>query len=121
MQDKRNFPRSLVGLVAYIRIKDERINGKILDLTVEAILMEIGKEIPTGNNVAIAIKQSQEMEENELRAEVIRCIQSKSDSSKYDLVARIIEPNDQFLMDVLALVHGAGPKRDRRGTIYGER
>jgi hypothetical protein len=121
MQDKRNFPRSLVELTAFIKIKDKLINGKIFDLTVEGVSMELEEEVSTGTCVAIIIKKNQAIKENELRAEVIRCIPSKSDPSKYHLVARFIEPNDQFLMDALALVHGTGPKKDRRGVIYGKR
>jgi hypothetical protein len=121
MQDKRNFPRSQVNLVSQIRIKDQQINGEILDLTVEGISMELEEKVSTGVFATIVIKQNQKMEENELRVEVLRCVQSESSSSKHHLVARFIEPNDQFLMDVLALVHGTGPKKDRRGTIYGKR
>ncbi len=119
MNDKRSFPRSIVDLVAHVCVEGKGIDGKILDLTVEGISMELDQNVPTGAKVAINIEQSQDVKATELRVEVIRC--DPIDSSKYHLTARFIKPNDEFLMDALALVHGKGPKQDRRGTVYGKR
>lgn len=121
MKDKRNFPRSIVDLAVCARIEDKWIDGKILDLTVGGISMELDHELQTGTCVAIHIKQCQEVKKNELRVEVTRCIPTKADPSRYHLAAKFIEPNDELLMDVLALVHGENPKRDRRSLIYGKR
>lgn len=121
MKDRRNFPRSIVDLILCARIGDKWIDGKILDLTVGGISMELDRELQTGTCVTIDIKQCQEVKKNELRVEVTRCVPTEADPSRYRLAARFIEPNDEFLMDVLALVHEKNPKRDRRSSIYGKR
>jgi hypothetical protein len=121
MSDKRGFPRSLVDLQVSAQVEDKRIEGKVIDLTVEGISMEFDCLLKAGTTVAIDIKQNREVKKSKLKIEIIRCVATESDSSKYHVVAKFIEPNDEFLMDVLALVHGTGPKQDRRGTIYGDR
>jgi hypothetical protein len=121
MSDKRVFPRSLVDLQVSTQVEDKRIEGKVIDLTVEGISMEFDHTLKAGTTVAIDIQQNQEVKKNQLKIEIIRCLPTETDSSKYHIVAKFIEPNDEFLMDALALVHGIGPKQDRRGTIYGER
>mgnify|MGYP002633699105 CR=1 FL=1 len=119
MSEKRSFPRSIVDLVAHVNIDGERIDAKILDLTVEGISMELDQIVTKDIHAVINIEKSQDVKAAELQIETIRCI--PADPSKYHLTARFIEPNDEFLMDALALVHGIGPKQDRRGTIYGKR
>ena len=121
MNDKRSFPRSLVDLQVSIQVEDKRIEGNVIDLTVEGVSMELDYSLKAGATVAIEIKQNQEVKQNELKIEVIRCLPTESDPSKYHIVAKFVDPNDEFLMDALALVHGKGPKQDRRGTIYGDR
>ena len=121
MNDKRDFPRSLVDLQVSAQVEDKHINGKVIDLTVEGISIDFDHPLKASATVAIEIKQNQEVKQNQLKIEVIRCLPTEPDPSKYHIVAKFIEPNDEFLMDVLALVHDAGPKQDRRGTIYGDR
>jgi len=121
MSDKRGFPRSLVDLQVFTRIANKKVEGKVIDLTVEGISMEFDHPLKAGATVSIDIKQNQEVKKNKLKIEIIRCLPTETDPSRYHIVAKFIEPNDEFLMDVLALVHGTGPKQDRRGTIYGDR
>ena len=121
MSDKRGFPRSLVDLQVSVQAEDKPIKGKVIDLTVEGISIEFDHPLKAGTTVTIDIKQNQEVKKNKLKIEIIRCLPTEPDPSKYHIVAKFIEPNDEFLMDVLALVHGTGPKQDRRGTIYGDR
>jgi FKBP-type peptidyl-prolyl cis-trans isomerase 2 len=121
MSDKRGFPRSLVDLQVSAQVEGKRIEGKVIDLTVEGISIDFDHPLKAGTTVAIDIKQNQEVKKNQLKIEIIRCLPTEPDPSKYHVVAKFIEPNDEFLMDALALVHGTGPKQDRRGTIYGDR
>ena len=121
MSDKRSFPRSIVDLQVSTQMEDKQVEGKVIDLTVEGISMELDRSLKAGATIAIEIKQNQEVKQNELKVEIIRCLPAESDSSKHHVVAKFIEPNDEFLMDTLALVHGKGPKQDRRGTIYAKR
>jgi hypothetical protein len=121
MNDKRDFPRSLVDLQVSVQVEDKHIEGKVIDLTVEGISMELDHTLKAGTTVVIEIKQNQEVKNNQLKIEIIRCLPTETDSSTSHIVAKFIEPNDEFLMDALALVHGTGPKQDRRGTLYGDR
>ncbi len=121
MSDKRGFPRSLIDLQVSAQVEDKCIECKVIDLTVEGISMELDHTLKSGTTVAIEIKQNQEVKKNKLNIEIIRCLPTEPDLSKYHIVAKFIKPNDEFLMDALALVHGTGPKQDRRGTIYGDR
>ena len=121
MSDKRGFPRSIIDLQVSAQVEYKRIEGKVIDLTVEGISMEFDQSLKVGSQVAIEIKQNQQVKNNKLKIEVIRCLPTETDPSRYHIVAKFIEPNDEFLMDALALVHGTGLKQDRRGTIYGDR
>lgn len=120
MGDKRGFPRSIVDLTVLIRIDEKWIEGKIIDLTVEGISMELDPALEKNTTATIKITQNNEIKESELQINIIRCV-SSGEHYKHQIVAQFIEPDDEFLMDVLALVHDTGPKKDRRGTIYGGR
>ena len=119
MNDKRSFPRSLVDLTIQVLIEGNWVEAKIIDLTVEGISMEIDSTIEKDSTATLKILQNEKIKESELEITIIRCLPSTDESTKHHIVARFNEPNDGFLMDVLALVHGKGPKQDRRGTIYG--
>lgn len=118
MVDKRSFPRSVVDLTVHIRIEENWVEAKIIDLTVEGICMEIGSALNEGAIVTIEIQENKDIKNSKLEIKTIRCFPIDGEPKKYQLVAQFVDPNDEFLMDVLALVHGSGPKKDRRGTIY---
>ncbi len=122
-EDKRGFPRSLVDMVVKIRINDQWMDCKVLDLSVEGISLEMTQLLEMGELVTIELTHSEWMKKNQVQAEVLRCDGNPQETSpdKYHVVARLIEPNDEYLMGALALVHGDGPKQDRRNTIYGKR
>lgn len=105
-EDKRNFPRTSVKLTASVNIGNKRMAGKILDLTVEGVSLELERRLDVGDQITINIDDSQRVKKNELRAEVIRCNPLDADPSRYIATAKFIEPNDEYLMDALALVHG---------------
>jgi len=121
MNDKRSFPRSVVDLTIQVHINGKWIEAKIIDLTVEGLSMELDTTLEKDAIAKIKILQNKEVKNNELKIKIIRSLAIERKPSKYHIVARFIEPNDEFLMDVLALVHDSGPKKDRRGTIYGGR
>ncbi|MZH04366.1 MAG: PilZ domain-containing protein [Nitrospinae bacterium] len=116
-KDKRSFPRSLVEYPVEIRSEGQILPGKIIDLTVEAISLETGKPFQNGESFAVSLEASSDLQENELKCEVARC--ELTDSGYHRIVAKIRDVNDEFLMDALALVHGSGPKKDRRKFIFG--
>lgn len=121
--DQRSFPRSLIELDVKILIDNQWVVCKVLDLSVEGISLEVGQPLKMGMITTIDIGQSQWMKENQVQAEVLRCDSNPNESSleMFHVVARLIEPNDEYLMGALALVHGSGPKKDRRNTVYGKR
>lgn len=116
-EDKRSFPRSLVEKQVEIRSENQALSGKIIDLTVEAISLESEKPFKIGEAITVFIEASADLIENELKCEVTRC--EMLGSGLHAIVAKFIDVNDEFLMDALALVHGSGPKKDRRSSIYG--
>jgi hypothetical protein len=110
--DKRGFPRSLVDLVVKIQAGDQWVDCKVIDLSVEGLSLEVGQLLKAGERVMVELEHNQWMKKNQVQAEVLRC-DGKTDAL-YHMVARLIEPNDEYLMGALNLVHGDGPKQDRR-------
>lgn len=121
--DKRGFPRSLVELVVKVQSKGQWMDCKVLDLSVEGISLEVGQPLALGEMVSIELEHSEWMKKNQVQAEVLRCDSNPEETNplKYHVVARLIEPNDEYLMGALNLVHGDGPKQDRRPLGYGKR
>ncbi len=121
--DKRGFPRSLVELVVKICIGSQWGDCKVLDLSVEGVSLEVGQRLNIGELATLELEHSEWMNKNQVQAEVLRCDSNPEETNpeKYHVVARLIEPNDDYLMGALALVHGTGPKQDRRNTVYGKR
>ena len=123
MSDNRGFPRSLVELSVKARIKDEWVDCKVLDLSVEGVSLEVEQPLKPGELATIEMEHSECMKKNQVQAEVLRCDSNPDDTSPriFHVVARLIEPNDEYLMGALNLVHGDGPKKDRRNTGFGKR
>ena len=123
MGEQRNFPRSLVDLTAKIRIGDQWVVCKVIDLSVEGISLQVGQLLKVGELTTIELEHSEWMKKNQVQAEVLRCDSNPDDTSPriFHVVARLIEPNDEYLMGALNLVHGDGPKKDRRNTGFGKR
>ena len=121
--DQRGFPRSLVDLTVKTRIEDRWVDSKVLDLSVEGIALEVPQPLQAGQLPMIELEHSVWMKKNQVQAEVLRC-DSNPDETKprvFHVVARLIEPNDDYLMGALNLVHGDGPKQDRREPGFGKR
>ena len=114
MGEQRNFPRSLVDLTAKIRIGDQWVVCKVIYLSVEGISLQVGQLLKVGELTTIELEHSEWMKKNQVQAEVLRCDSHPVETTPYHLVARLIKPNDEYLMGAMALVHGSGPKQDRR-------
>ena len=120
---QRGFPRSLVELVVKTLIKDQWVDCKVLDLSVEGVSLEVKRPLEMGELTTIEMEHSEWMKKNQVQAEVLRC-DSNSDETEpriFHVVARLIEPNDDYLMGALNLVYGDGPKKDRREPGFGKR
>jgi hypothetical protein len=121
--DKRGFPRSLVDLVVKVQSKNQWLDSKVLDLSVEGISLEVGRRLDMGELAMIEIEHSEWMKKNQVQVEVIRCYSNPNETNPeiYQVVARLIEPNDEYLMGAMNLVHGDGPKQDRRPSGFSKR
>lgn len=104
-KDKRNFPRTFINSNIDIKAQSELIPSQVIDITVEGISFKLESSIEIGTQVEISFKESETIAKNELNAKVIRCKSLEGESKKYAVVATFIEPNDKYLMDVLALIH----------------
>ena len=122
-EDKRGFPRSLVDLVVKIQTGGSWSDCKVLDLSVEGISLEVQQRLQVAELVTIELEHGEWMKKNQVQAEVLRCDSNPNETNPeiYHMVARLIEPNDEYLMGALNLVHGDGPKQDRRPPSYGKR
>lgn len=106
--DKRKFPRAKVDLsIAVASGENQALElADIEDLTVEGISFVSDHNIPDGSDIYVIFASGDEMGENEVAGEVIRCLALSGDlAGKYRVTVRFIEMNDTFLMDVLALIH----------------
>lgn len=121
--DKRSFPRSLVDLEVKTRIEDQWVACKVLDLSVEGISLEVPEPLSSGEMAMIELEHSKWMKKNQVQAEVLRCDSNPDETEPkvFHVVARLVEPNDEYLMGALNLVHGDGPKKDRRHSGFGKR
>jgi hypothetical protein len=121
--DQRGFPRSLVELTVKTRIANQWVDSKVLDLSVEGISLEVPQPLQAGELSTIELEHSEWMKKNQVQAEVLRCDSNPEETEPriFHVVARLIEPNDDYLMGALNLVHGDGPKQDRREKGFGKR
>lgn len=121
--DKRSFPRSLVELAVKVKIDGDWTDCKIQDLSVEGISLEVGKPLQMGEVTTIEIEDSEWMKKNQVRAEVLRCDSNPNETEPdiFHVVAMVIKPNDEYLTAALNLVHGDGPKKDRRKPGFENR
>ncbi len=121
--DQRGFPRSLVDLTVKTRIDDQWVDSKVLDLSVEGISLEIPQPLLACELSTIELEHSEWMKKNQVQAEILRCDSNPDETEPrvFHVVARLNKPNDDYLMGALNLVHGDGPKQDRRDTGFGKR
>lgn len=108
-EDKRKFPRASIKITTIIDVNENggrRASGNVIDLTVEGISLQVAIPFAVGERVTIYIQDSRLVRKNKLQGEIVRCDPSQTDPVRWIIAAKFIEPNDEFLMDALALVHG---------------
>ncbi len=109
-QERRNFPRANTCLqITIVEGSDAGLlSGEIRNLTVEGIAFTLDRPLTPGSKVGVEITSSgEEIRNNALQAEVLRCEPGGEETApRYQISAKLIDANDQFLMDALALVHG---------------
>ncbi|MFQ5443285.1 MAG: PilZ domain-containing protein [Nitrospinales bacterium] len=106
-RDRRNFPRATVRMNAFILDQEEKIPIQIEDLTVRGIAFLINRNLQPRSTIFVGIKDSGEIRNNGLKVEVLRCESlTNGSATQYRVAAKILQVNDEYLMDALALVHG---------------
>lgn len=82
-------------------------SARVEDLTVEGISFFTELECKPGSMVDIFISETEAVKSAVLRGNVVRCEAVKGPRPfKYLAAAHLVEINDQYLMNALALVHG---------------
>ncbi len=91
--------------------------GKIEDLTVNGTSFQINRELEIGSSIFVDFIQSAEVENTQLKAEVVRYLPSEEEGSEsYIVVAKFANVNDRFLVAILAVVTDLIKKKSRRDT-----
>ncbi len=109
-EEHRNFPRVQFKKGVAIEDDSQIMPGKIEDLTVDGICFQIDSELEVGSKIFVDFIQSEEIENTQLSAEVVRCLASKE--SGYQIAAKFNNVNDRFLMDILAMINGPHQKEE---------
>jgi hypothetical protein len=112
--DKRFFPRVAISLKVQVQENEIRMAAELVDLTVQGISFKLARPLPVGSLIILEINDSEDLRNNELKAEILRCDSPASVNppqyNPYYVAAKFVEVNDEYLMDALALVHGKKSK-----------
>lgn len=99
-----------VSLKIQIQESEIRMAAELVDLTVQGISFRLDRPLPVSCRISIYISDSEELRKNELKGEVLRCDSPVNVNPPqyypYCVAAKLVDVNDEFLMDSLALVHG---------------
>ena len=71
--DNRGFPRSLVDLKVKIQSRNQWVDCKLLDFSVEGISLEVRFQLSMGDLISIELEHREWMKKNQVEVEVIRC------------------------------------------------
>ncbi len=87
---------------------------KVIDLSVEGVSLEVPQPLEMGELATIEMEHSEWMKKNQVQAEVLHCDSNPEETEPriFRVVARLIEPNDEYRMGAQNLVQGDGPKKD---------
>ena len=106
--DKREFPRANIKLQIAVTVDGETESTTLQDLTVGGMSFVFTRPLPEGTEVKTDIRSNhQEIKDTTLMGTVVR----NESLGDFHLVAiRFNNPNDRYLMDILAHIHGPNPK-----------
>ena len=77
--------------------------------------MKSCRELKIGSQIFVDFIQSAEVENTQLKAEVVRCLSSEGEG--YLVAAKFNDVNDRFLMDILQWSMDLNKKKNRRDTL----
>ncbi len=107
-EQQRIFPRANIGLSIQVDTGTDRFPGKVRDLSIEGIAFTVERELPMGSRVEVEFNlEGQEIRNNLVKVEVLRCQPQENEASPSFLISgKLIDVNDVYLNDVLALIFG---------------
>ena len=109
-KNKRNSPRSSIDIAVFVHIMDEWIECKTIDLSSEAISVEMAYPLVPGSLVALDMHQSKGMKKYEMLTEILRCDTLETDPVSHRSVMKYIDPSEDFLRDVKSLPQSKSPE-----------
>ncbi len=104
--DHRDFSRPKISLAVLMSTEGKLVSGSTVNLSVNGLAIDSDKSISVGSDIGLTIEDSQWQKAGEQRAEVLRCQPLKHNPSRYLVVIKLINPEDSYLMESLALIHG---------------
>jgi|GEM_PF-3941071 len=105
--DLRKFPRISLANTAAIESSGASFTAELEDLTVEGASFSIDEPASPGSKFTLKFKGSADIEPAELSAEAVRC-DEKADG-KHLIAVKFLNADDQYLMDILRLIHSGKP------------
>ena len=109
-KNKRSSPRSSIDTAVFVHIMDEWIECKTIDLSSEAISVEMAYSLVPGSLVALDMHQSKGMKKYEMLTEILRCDTLETDPVSHRSVMKYIDPSEDFLRDVKSLTQSKSPE-----------
>ena len=105
MENKREFPRKPIRLPVILEKAGEQFPASTQDVTVRGISLIVDQRLNIGDSISLTIAASEILSLTKLMGQVIRCDALENNPSEFSIVIKLHEPNDVYLMDVLAFVH----------------
>lgn len=107
MNSKKNnriSPRSFVDIAVFVYVMESWVGCKTIDLSLEAISVELPYPLIQGSIVALDIHQSQGMKKHEMLTEILRCDTLETDPVTHRTVIKFIDPSKDFMEDAKSLI-----------------
>ncbi|MBT5631563.1 MAG: PilZ domain-containing protein [Nitrospina sp.] len=102
--NKRISPRSIVEIAAFVYVMEEWVACKTIDLSLEAISVELVYPLIQGGLVALDFHQTQGMKKHEMLTEILRCDALETDPVTHRVVMKFVDPSQDFMEDTKALI-----------------
>ena len=107
-EERRSFPRAKIHLPIQVDTGAYRSSGEMQNITVEGVAFTLVRHLSVGTQVTLRILfELNEIRSNVLKVEVLRCeVPDDEFHPSFFISAKLLETNDAYLRDVLALIFG---------------
>lgn len=102
--NKRISPRSIVEIAAFVYVMEEWVACKTIDLSLEAISVELVYPLIQGGLVALDFHQTQGMKKHEMLTEILRCDALETEPVTHRVVMKFVDPSQDFMVDTKSLI-----------------